>query len=74
MTTVSVPISDDLIVETTEQFFGRILSSGGIMGLEIFAPIASINITDNDSKNGIYSIVMNVLLNFMFTSCKSDSI
>ena len=50
MTTVSVPISDDLIVETTEQFFGRILSSGGIPNIMITRQTTIVNITDNDGK------------------------
>ena len=54
-TTIEVQINNDQFVETTAQFIGRIVSGGGIGNLNIFAPRATINITDNDSMyNYIY--------------------
>ena len=45
-----MPIINDQLVEGTEQFLGQIISGGGITYLYIFAPTATVDITDNDSK------------------------
>ena len=49
-TVIEVLITNDRHVEGTERFLGRITSGGGISGLNIFAPTATIDIGDNDSK------------------------
>ena len=49
-TTIEVNITNDQLVEGPEQFFGRIISGGGISNIDIFAPNANVNIGDNDSK------------------------
>ena len=43
-------ITNDLLVEGSERFMGQIISGGGIADLNIFAPTATVDITDNDSK------------------------
>ena len=50
-TQIEVPITNDQLVEGTERFLGQIVSGGSILGLDIFAPTATVNITDNDSKS-----------------------
>ena len=50
-TQIEVPITNDRLVEGTERFLGRIVSGGSIPGLDIFAPTATVDITDNDSKS-----------------------
>ena len=49
-TTIEVNITNDQLVEGPEQFFGRIISGGGISNIDIFAPNANVDIGDNDSK------------------------
>jgi hypothetical protein len=49
-TEIEVPITNDRLVEGTERFLGQIISGGGITGLDITAPTATVDITDNDSK------------------------
>ena len=49
-TTVTVPITNDNRVEGDEQFFGQIISGGGIPNIEIFAPTATVDIVDDDCK------------------------
>ena len=50
MTRITVPIIDDTRVEETERFYGEIISGGGISDIQIFAPTATVDIIDNDSK------------------------
>ena len=49
-TVIEVPITNDRHVEGTERFLGQIISGGGITGLDIFAPTATVDISDDDSK------------------------
>ena len=51
-TVIEVPITNDWLVEGTEWFFGRVIygHGGGISNLDIFAPNATVDISDNDSK------------------------
>ena len=49
-TVVEVNITNDQFVETSERFFGRIISGKRIDDIEIFAPNATVDITDNDSE------------------------
>jgi hypothetical protein len=51
-----VPITNDQLVEGTERFLGQIISGGGITGLDITAPTATVDITDNDSKHTLVSL------------------
>ena len=48
-TVIEVPITNDQLMELTERFFGRVISGVGILGLDIFAPIATVDISNNDS-------------------------
>ena len=50
-TEIEVPITNDQLVEGTERFLGHIISGGGIADLDIFAPTATVDITDNDGKS-----------------------
>ena len=49
-TTIEISINNDNLVERTEWFLGQIISGGGISDLRIFAPTATVDITDNDGK------------------------
>ena len=57
---IEVPITNDRLVEGTERFMGQIISGGCIAGLDIFAPTATVDITDNDSMFS-YLIFFNFL-------------
>ena len=51
-TTITVTITDDKLIEGTEHFFGQIQSDNS--SIVIFAPTATVNILDNDSKFRMY--------------------
>ena len=48
--TLTIPINDDQVAEGREQFFGQIISGGGISDLVLTNPTAVIDIIDNDGK------------------------
>ena len=63
-TTISINITDDRLVEGSEQFSVHLVSGGGIADLVIFSLIAEVNIADNDGKctsTALYCICMHAV-------------
>ena len=61
-TQIEVPITNDQLVEGTERFLGRIISGGGIAGLDINVPTAIVNINDDDCKSLPISLSLSLSL------------